>query len=56
MSRQWQRRHHAKRNHNGTTGLREMTEGETMRRRQSKGKKGPRDTTTMMTTGLLRQR
>ncbi|KAF8238682.1 hypothetical protein L208DRAFT_1387392 [Tricholoma matsutake] len=51
MARQWQCCHHAKQNDNGTTGLREMTEGETMRRRQSKGKKGPRDTMTMMMTG-----
>ncbi|KAF8232262.1 hypothetical protein L208DRAFT_1397691 [Tricholoma matsutake] len=50
MARQWQLRHHAKWNDNRTTGPREMTEGETMRR-QSKGKKGPRDTTTTMTTG-----
>ncbi|KAF8236383.1 hypothetical protein L208DRAFT_1390846 [Tricholoma matsutake] len=51
MARQWQCHHHAKWNDNGTTGPQEMTEGETMRRRQSKGKKGPRDTTTTMTTG-----
>ncbi|KAF8234670.1 hypothetical protein L208DRAFT_1393690 [Tricholoma matsutake] len=51
MSRPWQCRHHAKRNDNGTTGSQEMTEGETMRRRQSKGNKGPRDTMTTMTTG-----
>ncbi|KAF8232819.1 hypothetical protein L208DRAFT_1396701, partial [Tricholoma matsutake] len=50
-ARQWQHHHHAKQNDNRTMGPWEMTEGETMRRRQSKGKKGPRDTTTTMTAG-----